>query len=94
MENVSVGKIWTAPEILRTLTPKKLPIISWQKGDVYGFAVICQEIIYRYGPFWVEHMDVSPEGTRWHHQTPTTVPKMYTSKSNLATCFFTLEVVL
>jgi len=25
-----------------------------QKGDVYAFAIICQEILYRKGPFWVE----------------------------------------
>jgi len=35
-----------------------------QKGDVYSFAIICQEIIYRKGPFWLEDDEyMSVEGT-------------------------------
>ena len=26
------------------------------EGDVYSFAIICQEIVYRNGAFWVQNM--------------------------------------
>ena len=36
---------------------------SYQKGDVYSFAIICQEVIYRMGVFYIENNDtMSPEG--------------------------------
>jgi len=54
-----IGKLWTAPELLRLIDP---PPEGTQKGDVYSFAVICQEIMYRNGPFWMDNMDMSPHG--------------------------------
>lgn len=43
--------LWTAPEHLRT----KRPLLSGsQKGDIYGLAIIFQEIITRCGPFECE----------------------------------------
>ena len=53
------GKLWTSPELLRLHSP---PPDGTQKGDVYSFAVICQEIVYRNGPFYVENMELSPQG--------------------------------
>ena len=54
------AKLWTAPELLRLAC--RAPEGS-QKGDVYSFAIICQEIIHRRGPFWVRNMDhLSPKG--------------------------------
>lgn len=39
---------WTAPEHLRSRDPLSS---GSQKGDVYSFAIICQELITRNGPF-------------------------------------------
>ena len=33
-----------------------------QKADVYSFAIICQEIIYRNGVFWIENQKLHPAG--------------------------------
>lgn len=44
---------WTAPEHLRTRDPIRT---GSQHGDVYSFAIICQEVIVRQGPF-----EMSPE---------------------------------
>jgi len=56
--------LWTAPEIMiernkedRTFVP------GTQKGDVYSFAIIVQEILYRKGPFFVsDDNQPSPKG--------------------------------
>ncbi|XP_035828441.1 atrial natriuretic peptide receptor 1 [Aplysia californica] len=50
--------LWTAPELLRmTNRPRE----GTQKGDVYSFAIICQEIVYRNGVFHLQNLDVSPQ---------------------------------
>ncbi|XP_067939341.1 atrial natriuretic peptide receptor 1-like [Watersipora subatra] len=48
-------KLWTAPELLDS---QSVPSVqAYQKGDVYSFAVICQEVIYRKGVFYVKDKD-------------------------------------
>lgn len=51
-------KLWTAPELLIN---DRHPPHGSQKGDVYSFAIILQEIALRNGPFSVEGMDLSPK---------------------------------
>ncbi|XP_068673835.1 atrial natriuretic peptide receptor 1-like isoform X3 [Montipora foliosa] len=41
--------MWTAPELMRM--GKDVPTRGTQKGDVYSFAIICQELVTRSGPF-------------------------------------------
>ena len=42
-------QLWTAPELLRDPSP---PLYGSQKGDVYSFGIILQEIWYRTQPFF------------------------------------------
>ncbi|RWS01832.1 atrial natriuretic peptide receptor 1-like isoform X3, partial [Dinothrombium tinctorium] len=50
---------WKPPEILRHHNP---PVEGTQKGDVYSFALIMHEIVYRQGPFYLgQHTNLSPK---------------------------------
>ena len=46
-----VDTLWTAPELLR-LDPKQRPARGTKKADVYSFAIIMQEILFRASPFF------------------------------------------
>ncbi|CAJ0923199.1 unnamed protein product, partial [Mesorhabditis belari] len=51
-------KLWTAPELLRDTNP---PIQGTQKGDIYSFAIILHEMIWRRGVFSLENEHLSPQ---------------------------------
>ena len=44
-------QLWTAPELLR-LTSR--PINGTPKADVYSFAIIMQEVLYRAAPYFID----------------------------------------
>ena len=46
--NSIAGLLWTAPELLSTLTS---PIQGSKQGDVYSFGIILHEIFFRMGTF-------------------------------------------
>ena len=50
-------QLWTAPELLR-MTSR--PLNGTQKADVYSFAIILQEIMFRAKPYFID-VD-SPQG--------------------------------
>ena len=50
--------LWTAPEILRNNYSSASK--GSRKGDVYSFAIIMQEVLYRALPYFQE--DLSPQG--------------------------------
>ena len=57
-------KLWTAPEILVQREKESNTFVpGTQEGDVYSFAIIVQEILYRQGPFYVcEDNQPQPKG--------------------------------
>jgi len=56
-------QLWTAPELLRMTTR---PINGTQKADVYSFAIILQEIMFRAEPYFIYTQ--SPKGTMIHRR--------------------------
>ena len=56
---IITGRLWTAPELLRL---PEIPSGGTQKGDVYSYGVISQEIMYREGVYFVKDVDIDPEG--------------------------------
>uniref|UniRef100_A0A8C5WHE1 Guanylate cyclase n=1 Tax=Leptobrachium leishanense TaxID=445787 RepID=A0A8C5WHE1_9ANUR len=51
-------KLWTSPELLRMENP---PTQGTQKGDVYSFGIILQEIALRNGVFYIDGSEYSPK---------------------------------
>ena len=58
--------LWTAPELLRL--EDKRPFYGSQRGDIYSFGIIMQEILYRALPYFLETL--SPRGKNYAvHET-------------------------
>ena len=55
----SAGRLWTAPELLRVAPG---PPCGSQKGDVYSFSIILQELALLKGTFYLEGPSLSPKG--------------------------------
>lgn len=69
--------IWTAPEILRMAKEQKSH--GTPKGDVYSFAIICQEMLTRSGPFDMSYYHTEPKGNT--DDFFTTVPLTHSLRS-------------
>lgn len=52
--------LWRAPELLREDTTGTSGTVGTLKGDVYSFAVIVHEILFRVEPY--ESTDLEPQG--------------------------------
>lgn len=50
-------QLWKAPELQFPYTSSLFPNTGTQKGDVYSFAIIVQEIFYRKGVFYLTDED-------------------------------------
>ncbi|XP_041912730.1 atrial natriuretic peptide receptor 1 [Alosa sapidissima] len=48
--------LYRAPELLR----QTMPANGTQKGDVYSFSIIVQEVVYRHGPFYIPNTSLKP----------------------------------
>uniref|UniRef100_A0AAQ5ZC41 Guanylate cyclase n=1 Tax=Amphiprion ocellaris TaxID=80972 RepID=A0AAQ5ZC41_AMPOC len=57
-ESDSGKRLWMAPELLRLESP---PPQGTQKGDVYSFGIILQEVALRRGAFYLEGEPLSPK---------------------------------
>uniref|UniRef100_A0A3B3XKA9 guanylate cyclase n=1 Tax=Poecilia mexicana TaxID=48701 RepID=A0A3B3XKA9_9TELE len=59
--------LWVAPELLRMESP---PLQGTQKGDVYSFGIILQEVALRRGAFYLEGALLSPKGKPQRSPSP------------------------
>ena len=53
------NSLWEAPELLAN--PNLKDDRSRQKCDVYSFAIICHEIMFEQGPYWVGKYNSTPD---------------------------------
>jgi atrial natriuretic peptide receptor A len=52
--------LWVAPELIPSTVVPGTP--ATQKGDVYSFAIILEEIVVRGGPFEAARQFLEPQG--------------------------------
>lgn len=53
--------LWVAPELVRETSVPGRP--ATQKGDVYSFSIILEEIVVRGGPYEMARQTLSVQGT-------------------------------
>lgn len=58
--NIILELLWVAPELIPLTVIPGTP--ATQKGDVYSFAIILEEIIVRGGPFEAARQFLDPQG--------------------------------
>ncbi|KAM6972862.1 atrial natriuretic peptide receptor 1 [Aplochiton taeniatus] len=80
-------KLWTAPELLRAETPSPC---GTQKGDVYSFAIILQELALLQGVFYLENNPLSPKEIvervalgQWPFLRPSLCPQSHSEELGL-----------
>lgn len=57
----SAERLWMSPELLRSEAP---PPQGTQKGDVYSFGIILQEVALRRGAFFLDGDPLSAKGKK------------------------------
>ena len=57
---IFVELLWVAPELIPSTVIPGSP--ATQKGDVYSFAIILEEIVVRGGPFEAARQFLEPQG--------------------------------
>uniref|UniRef100_A0A4W4GFA5 Guanylate cyclase n=1 Tax=Electrophorus electricus TaxID=8005 RepID=A0A4W4GFA5_ELEEL len=80
-------KLWMAPELLRMGSP---PAGGTQKGDVYSFGIILQEVALRRGVFYMEGDSLSPKEIadrvalgEWPYVRPAVNPQLHSEELGL-----------
>lgn len=54
--------LWTSPELLRANGMRPCRDGGTQKGDVYSFAIVLHEMLYRKGVWYLENQPKEPRG--------------------------------
>lgn len=62
-ESVLAELLWVAPELLPVTFNPGTP--ATQKGDVYSFAIILEEIVVRGGPYETARQYMDVKSTNW-----------------------------